>query len=89
MYWLINWILTKTGSQILSIKGECTSLFLNVLIIDLSNYSANLLLEIIQFLTVPPEVDLCTNETVLYHKIHKLLKLVYVGIHQILDLKHN
>ena len=85
MYWLINWILTKTGS----IKGECTSLFLNVLIIGLSNYPANLLLEIIQFLTVPPEVDLCTNEAVLYHKIHKPLKLVYVGIHQILDSQHN
>ena len=89
MYWLINWILTKTGSQILSIKGECTSPFWNVLIIDLSNYSANLLLEIIQFLTVPAKVDLCTNETVLYHKIHKPLKLVYVDIHHILDLNHN
>ena len=40
-------MLTKAASQIVSIKGECTSLFLNVLIIGLSNYSANLLLEII------------------------------------------
>ena len=40
----------------LSTKGECTFHFSNLLIIGLCDSSANSLLDIISFLTVPPEV---------------------------------
>ena len=52
----INCISARSAPQILSIKGEYTFLFLNCLIISLCNSSANSLLNIISFLTVPPEV---------------------------------
>ena len=40
---------SKLAPQILSIKGECTSLLLNFLIIGLCNSSGNSLLEICPF----------------------------------------
>ena len=58
---LINCISTRSAPQILPIKGECTFLLLNFLIIGLCNYFANSLLDIFSFLTVPPEVFLSKN----------------------------
>ena len=55
---LINYIYARSVLQILSIKEECTFLFLNFLVIGFCNSSANSLLEMISFLTVPPEVFL-------------------------------
>ena len=46
---LINFISAKSAAQILSIKGECTFLFLDFLIIGLCNSSANSLLEYFHF----------------------------------------
>ena len=43
---LINCISARSAPQILSMKGECTFLLLNFLIIGLCNSSANYLLEI-------------------------------------------
>ena len=43
---LINCISARLKHQILSIKGECTFLLLNVLIAGLCNCSANSLFEI-------------------------------------------
>ena len=54
----INCISARSAPQLLSIKVECTFLFSNFLIIGLFNSSANSLLEIFSFLTVPPEVFL-------------------------------
>ena len=51
---LINCISAKSTPQILSIKGDCTFLLLNFLIMRLCNSSANSLLEI--FLIPPTEV---------------------------------
>ena len=42
---LINCISARSAPQIFSIKGECTFLLLNFLIIGLCNSSANYLLE--------------------------------------------
>ena len=47
---LINCISARSATQILSIKVECTFLFLNFLIIGLCNSSANSLFEIFSFL---------------------------------------
>ena len=47
---LINCISARSAAQILSIKVECTFLFLNFLIIGLRNSSANSLFEIFSFL---------------------------------------
>ena len=44
---LINCISATSEPQVLSIKGECTFLFLNFLIIGLCNSSPNSLLDII------------------------------------------
>ena len=41
--------------QILSKKGDCAFLFLDFLRTGLCNFSANSLLEIFSFLTLPPE----------------------------------
>ena len=65
---LINCISAKSAPKILSIKNDCTFLLSNFLMISLCNYSANSLLEIISFLTAPPEVDLCTSESVFLSK---------------------
>ena len=56
LHLFINCISARSAPQILPIKGEYTFLFLNCLIIGLCNSSANSLLNIISFLTVPPEV---------------------------------
>ena len=53
---LISCISTKSAPQILPIKGQCTLLSLNLLIIGLCNSCANSLLEIFLFLIPPPEV---------------------------------
>ena len=53
---LINCISDRSAPQILSIKDDCTFLFLNFLVIGLCNSSANSLLEIILFLIPLPEV---------------------------------
>ena len=73
----INCISARSAPQILSIKGECTFLLLNFLIIGSCNSSANSLLEIISFLLPLPEV--------FYQKIYKPLKQVHVDIHHISD----
>ena len=46
---LIKCISTRSALQILSIKSDCTFLFLNFLIIGLYNSSANFLLGIFSF----------------------------------------
>ena len=97
----ISCISAKSGPQILSIKYECIFLFSNFLIIDLCNSSANYLLDIILFLTAPPEADLSgvtrlakvfngkasdhASEVEFYTKIYRPLKQVHVDIHHILD----
>ena len=53
---LINCISAKSAPQILSIKGDCTFLSLNVLIIGLCNSSANSLLEKFSFVIPLPEI---------------------------------
>ena len=53
---LLNCISATFAPQILPIKGECTLVFSNFLIIGLCNSSANSLLEVISFLTVRPDV---------------------------------
>ena len=68
---------TRSAPQILSIKEECTILFLTFLIIGLCNYSADSLFEIFSFLTVPPEIFLS--------RIQKQLKQVHVDIHHFSD----
>ena len=75
---LVNCIFAKFALETLSLKGKCTFLLLNVLIIGLCNSSANSLLEIISFLTVLPYVFF--NK-----KIYKRLKQVHVGIYHIVD----
>ena len=54
---LINCVSARSAPQILSIKGNCTFILLNFPIIGLCSSSANSLLEIFSFLTVPPEVS--------------------------------
>ena len=58
---LINGISARSAPQILSVKHDGTFPFSNFLIIGLSNSSANSLLKIILFLTVPPGVFLSKN----------------------------
>ena len=55
---LINYISARSAPQILSIKGDCTFLFLNFLIIGLYNSSANCWPDIFSFLIPLPEVFL-------------------------------
>ena len=55
---LINCILARSALQISSIKGDCSFIFLNFLIIGLCNYSANSLPDIFSFLVAPLEVFL-------------------------------
>ena len=55
---LINYISARSAPQILSIKGDCTFLFLNFLIIGLCNSSANCWSDIFSFLIPLPEVFL-------------------------------
>ena len=55
---LTNCISTRSAPQIISIKGECTFLFLSFLIIGLCNSSANSLLEIFLLWIPLPEVFL-------------------------------
>ena len=74
---LINFISTRSAPQILSMKAECTFLFVNFLIIHLCDSSVNSLLDIILFLTVLPKLFLS--------KISKPLKQVHVDIHHIWD----
>ena len=62
--------------EILSVKGECTFLFSNFLIIGLCDSSANSLLEI-SFLIAPTRFFI--------KKLYRLLKLVHVDIHHISD----
>ena len=71
----ISGISARSAPQILSIKAECTFLLLKFLIIVLCNSSANSLLEIFSFLTVPLDV--------FYQKIYKPLMQVHVDIHHI------
>ena len=70
---LINCLFARSAPKILSIKGERTFLFSNFLITGLYISSANALLEIISFLTFPPEI--------FYQKIYKPLKHVHVDIY--------
>ena len=72
-------------------SGECTFVFLNFLIIDLCNSSANSWFEIFSFL-IPLSVNLfyvakvsgrARVAEVFYHKIYRPLKQVRVDIHDI------
>ena len=74
---LVSCISAISAPQMLSLKSECTFLILNFLITDLCNASANSLLEMISFLTVPSDV--------FYQKVYKPLKQCYVDIRHILD----
>ena len=67
----------RSASQMLSIKGECTFLFLNFLIIGLHSSSADSLLEIILFLILQPEV--------FYQNVYKPLKQDLFDINHISD----
>ena len=58
---LISCISARPAPKILSIKCYCTFLFLNFLVIGLCDSSANSLLEIFSFLTVPPKGFLSKN----------------------------
>ena len=58
---LIDCISARSAPQILSIKDDCTFLFLNFLVIGLCNSSANSLLEISFFLIPLPEDFLSKN----------------------------
>ena len=58
---LINCISARSAYQILSIKVECTFLFMNFLITGLCNFSANSLLEIISCLIPLLEVFMSKN----------------------------
>ena len=73
---LINCISARSVPQILSIKGACVFLFLNVLIIGLCHSSASSSSDIISFFTAPLEVFFC-------EKSYKPLKQVHVDIHHI------
>ena len=53
---LINWISARSAPQILSIRGECTFLLLNFLIIGFYNSSADSLFEIFSFLMPLSEI---------------------------------
>ena len=53
---LINWISAKSAPQILSIRGECTFLLLNFLIIGFYNSSADSLLGIFSSLMPLAEI---------------------------------
>ena len=53
---LINCISARPAPQTWSIKGDCTFIFLNFLIIGLCNSSVNSLFEIFLFLIPLPEV---------------------------------
>ena len=70
-------ISVRPAPQLLSIKGECTFLLLNILIFGLCNSSVNSLLDIISFLSLLPEV--------FYQDVYKPLKEVHADIHHILD----
>ena len=50
-------MLARSAPKILSLKDECTFLFLNFLIIGLCDSSDNSLFEIFSFVIVPPEAD--------------------------------
>ena len=69
---LTNCMSARSVLQILPIKCECTFLFSNLIIIGLCNYSANSLLEIISFLTDPPDD--------FYQKSYKKFKHLKQGI---------
>ena len=77
----INCISARSATQILSIKGEYTFLFLNFLIIRLCNSSANSLIFLIQLL----EADLSVSEADFLSKIYKPLKQDPFDIHHVLD----
>ena len=51
----INCISARSAPQVLPIRGECTFLSLNILLIGLCNYSATFF-EIFSFLILLPEV---------------------------------
>ena len=61
----------------MSVKAECTFVYLNLLITGLCNSSANSFLDIISFLIVPPHF--------FYQKIYQPLKQFYVNSHHIVD----
>ena len=61
-------IAARSAPQVLSIKGECTFLFLNSLIIGLCNSSANSLLEIFLFLVADSFASVAAPPEVFYQK---------------------
>ena len=81
----INCISARSATQILSIKGEYTFLFLNFLIIRLCNSSANSLIDIFLFLIQLLEADLSVSKADFLSKIYKPLKQDPFDIHHVLD----
>ena len=73
---LINCILLRSASKILSTKVEYTFLFLKILIIGLYSSSADFLFEIFLFLVAPRQVSFIK-------KIYKQLKQEPFDIHHI------
>ena len=59
---LINCISARSAPQIMSTKDKYTFRFLNLLITDLCNSSADSSLDLISFLIAPLETDLSTSE---------------------------
>ena len=80
----INCISARSATQILSIKGEYTFLFLNFLIIGLCNSSANSFIDIVLFLIRLLEADLSVSEADFLSRIYKPLKQDPFDIHHIL-----
>ena len=78
---LINSISAISSPQILSVKDEYIFLFLNFLITDLCNSSANSLFEMFSFLTLLPENLFAHVAEVFYQKIYKPLKQDHFDIH--------
>ena len=90
---LINCKPARSAPRILSIKGECTFLFLKFLIIVLCNSAANSLFEIFSVLIadlfrVAKASDRASVEAppeYFYQKIYKSLKQYLFDIHHIMD----
>ena len=72
---LINCISGRLAPHILSIKNECTFVFLKFLMIGLCNSPVNSLLEIFSFLTGPPEVFL-TKKNINYWNKSMLISIM-------------
>ena len=82
---LINSISAKYVQQIFSIKGECTFLFSNFLLIGLCNSSARSVLEMVLFLIPDLFANIAASPDVFVSKSYRPLNQVRLDIHRILN----